>query len=129
MNINQELIKSFVIGSSIPAFIILFIVVIYLFMNKEATFNYYRYSVMAPLGLGILSMLSKFISIQYNIKLKTSYFMISLLSALFVSINISLGKGAYNFRTKYRWHLQYLLILTGHLFIYNKIIYPLDIYL
>ena len=129
MNINQELIKSFVIGSSIPAFIILFIVVIYLFMNKEATFNYYRYSVMAPLGLGILSMLSKFISIQYNIKLKTSYFIISLLSALFVSINITLGKGAYNFKSKNRWYLQYLLILIGHLFIYNKIIYSLDMYL
>ena len=128
-NTNKELLKSFIIGSSIPAFIILFIVVIYLFMNKEATFNYYRYSIMAPLGLGILSMLSKFISIQYNIKLKTSYFIISLLSALFVSINITLGKGAYNFKSKNRWYLQYLLILIGHLFIYNKIIYSLDMYL
>ena len=58
---NKELLKSFIIGSSIPSFIILFIVVIYLFMNKEATFNYYKYSIMAPLGLGILSMLSKYI--------------------------------------------------------------------
>ena len=128
-NLNKELVKSFIIGSSIPAFIILFIVVIYLFMNKEATFNYYKYSIMAPLGLGVISMLSKLISIQYNIKLKYSYLMFSLISALFVSINISLGKGAYNFKTKNRWYLQYLLIFIGHLFIYNQIIYPLDLYL
>ena len=113
----------------IPAFIILFIVVIYLFKIKEATFNYYRYSIFAPIGMGLLSLFAKFISIKYKINLQISYFIISLFSALYVSINISLGKGAYNFKTKNRWYLQYLLILIGHLFIYNKIIYPLDIYL
>lgn len=125
----KELLKSFIIGSSIPAFIILFIVVIYLFRIKEAKFNYYKYSIMAPLGLGIISMLAKFISIQYNIKLKYTYLVLSLISALCVAINISLGEGAYNFKTKYRWYLQYLLIFIGHLFIYNQIIYPLDLYL
>ena len=130
MNMNKkELLKSFIIGSSIPAFIILFIVVIYLFKIKEATFNYYRYSILAPIGIGFLSMLSKYISITYNIDLKTSYFIISLLSALFVSINISIGNGAYKFKSNNRWYFQYLLIFIGHLFIYNKIIYPLDSYL
>ena len=90
-------------------------------MNKEATFNYYKYSIMAPLGFGILSMLSKFISINYKIKLKTSYLIFSLLSALFVIINISYpDKTTYYFKTKYRWYLQYLLIFIGHIFIYNK---------
>ena len=126
---KKELLKSFIIGSSIPAFIILFVVVIYLFKIKEASFNYYRYSVLAPIGIGLLSMLSKYISITYNINLKTSYFIISLLSALFVSINISIGDGAYKFKSNNRWYFQYLLIFIGHLFIYNKIIYPLDLYL
>ena len=127
MNINKELLKSFIIGSSIPAFIILFIVVIYLFKIKEATFNYYRYSILAPIGMGLLSLFAKFISIKYKINLQICYFIISLFSALFVSINISIGKGAYKFKTKYRWYLQYLLIFIGHLFIYNQIIYPLVI--
>ena len=125
----KELIKSFIIGSSVPAFIILFIVVIYLFKIKEATFDYYKYSILAPIGIGLLSASAKFISIKYDISLKRSYLAVSLLSALFVSINISRGKKAYNFKSKNRWYLQYILIFIGHLFIYNKIIYPLDVYL
>ena len=126
---SKQLLKSFIIGSSIPAFIILFIVVIYLFKIKEATFDYYRYSVLAPIGMGLLSLIAKFISIKYKISLQICYFVISLFSALFVSINISRGEKAYNFKTKNRWYLQYLLIFIGHLFIYNCIIYPLDLYL
>lgn len=126
---SKQLLKSFIIGSSIPAFIILFIVVIYLFKIKEATFDYYRYSVLAPIGIGLLSLIAKFISIKYKISLQICYFVISLFSALFVSINISRGEKAYNFKTKNRWYLQYLLIFIGHLFIYNSIIYPLDLYL
>ena len=125
----KELFKSFIIGSSIIAYFIIFIVVIYLFKIKEATFDYYRYSILAPIGIGLLSALAKFISIKYNITLKICYFIVSLLSALFVSINISRGEKAYNFKSNNRWYLQYLLIFIGHLFIYNKIIYPLDIYL
>ena len=125
----KQLLKSFIIGSSIPAFIILFIVVIYLFKIKEATFDYYRYSILAPIGMGLLSLIAKFISIKYNISLQLCYFIVSLFSALFVSINISRGERAYNFKTKNRWYLQYLLIFIGHLFIYNCIIYPLDLYL
>ena len=126
---SKQLLKSFIIGSSIPAFIILFIVVIYLFKIKEATFDYYRYSVLAPIGMGLLSLIAKFISIKYKISLQICYFIVSLFSALFVSINISRGEKAYNFKTKNRWYLQYLLIFIGHLFIYNCIIYPLDLYL
>ena len=126
----QELLKSFIIGSSVPAFFILFIVVIYLFtITKEATFNYYRYSVLAPIGLGLFSMLAKFLSIQYSIPLQQSYLLISLISSSAVSINISLGSKAYKFSTQKRWYLQYILIFIGHLLIYNKIIYPLDLYL
>ena len=126
---NKELIKSFVIGSSLPAFIILFSVVVYLFKNKQATFDYYRYSILAPLGMGFLSLLSKLISINTKYNLKISYLLISIISASFVSINISRGEGAYDFETNERWYLQYFLIFIGHLFIYNCIIYPLDSYL
>ena len=129
MNKNKELLKSFVIGSSIISYLIILLVVIYLFKNKQATFDYYRYTVLAPIGIGLFSVLSKYISIQYKISLKTTYFLVSLLSATFVSINISRDEGAYNFKTKERWYLQYLLIFVGHLFMYNGIIYSLDQYL
>ena len=129
MNKNKELLKSFVIGSSIISYLIILLVVIYLFKNKQATFDYYRYTVLAPIGIGILSLLSKYVSMNYNISLKSAYFLFSILSASFVSINISRDEGAYNFKTKERWYLQYLLIFVGHLFMYNGIIYPLDLYL
>lgn len=129
MNKNKELLKSFVIGSSIISYLIILLVVIYLFKNKQATFDYYRYTVLAPIGIGLLSVLSKYISMNYNISLKSAYFLFSILSASFVSINISRDEGAYNFKTKERWYLQYLLIFVGHLFMYNMIIYPLDLYL
>ena len=129
MNKNKELLKSFVIGSSIISYLIILLVVIYLFKNKQATFDYYRYTVLAPIGIGILSLLSKYVSMNYNISLKSAYFLFSILSASFVSINISRDEGAYNFKTKERWYLQYLLIFVGHLFMYNMIIYSLDLYL
>ena len=128
-NTNRELLKSFIIGSSFVSFSILFIVVVYLFKKKEATFDFYRYAILAPFGLGFLSFIAKYISINTTFNLRTSYLIISILSALFVSINISRGKTAYQFKNKERWYLQYLLIFIGHLFIYNQIIYPLDQYL
>ena len=84
---------------------------------------------MTPIEIRLLSMLAKFISIKNGISLKKCYFIVSLLSALFVSINISRGDftKAYNFKSNNRWYFQYLLI--GYTFIYNKIIYPLDVYL
>ena len=127
-NRNKELLKSFVIGSSLPAFVILFLAVIYfLQIEKTGLINYYRYSILAPLWLGSFSLVAKFISIKYNIKLNITYFIFSLVSAIAVSIWISYVK-TYNFKTKERGYVQYLLIFIGHLFIYNKIIYPLDIY-
>ena len=127
-NRNKELLKSFVIGSSLPAFVILFLAVIYfLQIEKTGLINYYRYSILAPLWLGSFSLVAKFISIKYNIRLNITYFIFSLVSAIAVSIWISYVK-TYNFKTKERGYVQYLLIFIGHLFIYNKIIYPLDIY-
>tara|TARA_Y100000996_G_scaffold415092_1_gene408159 strand:- start:1746 stop:2144 length:399 start_codon:yes stop_codon:yes gene_type:complete len=132
MNTYQELIKSFIIGSSIPSFIIFFIGVNYFIKyEKSAIFNYNNYSILAPLGLGIASLLAKFISINYNLKLETSYLLISILSALFIIIRVTVYWDEvyqFNINSK-RGMVQYLLIFVSHLFIYNKIIYPLDVYL
>jgi hypothetical protein len=129
MNTKKELLKSFVIGSSIISYLIILLVVIYLFKTKEAMFDYYRYTVLAPIGIGTLSLLAKYVSIKYNVSLKKSYLFFSLLSATFVSINISRDDGTYNFASTQRWYIQYILIFVGHLFMYNMIIYPIDLYL
>ena len=128
-NLNRELIKSFIIGSSFAAFIIFFIGVTYFFYVKEAVFNYFKYSIRAPIYLGVVSMVAKLLSIKYNIPLKKSYFIMSIISALLTNIYVSVGRNPYNFKTKERWYFQYLIIFISHIFVYNKIIYPLDIYL
>ena len=129
-NLIKEVLKSFIIGSSFPSFIIFFIAVTYFFVReKTAIFNYYRYSMTAPLGLGLAAVLSKTISLKFNIKLKITYFIVSIISASLKCIEISKEEDVYDFKTKERWYLQYLIVFIGHLFVYNFIMYPLDSYL
>ncbi len=128
----KELFKSFIIGSSIPAFIIFFIgVTHFIKYEKSAIFDYHTYSILAPIGLGFASLFAKYIHITYNIDLKKSYFIISLLSTLFICLRVTFyWKKVYKFKiNSQRAKIQYLLIFMAHLFVYNKIIYPLDIYL
>ena len=67
----KELFKSFIIGSSIPAFIIFFIgVTHFIKYEKSAIFDYHMYSILAPIGLGFASLFAKYIHITYNIDLK-----------------------------------------------------------
>ncbi len=125
----RNLFISFIAGSSLPAFIILFLIVIQLFERKEAIYNYYNYSIMAPIFLGLGAVFAKLLSIYTLLTLRQSYFIISILSSIFVMINISRDGGAYKFETQQRWYFQYFLILLGHLFIFNIIIYNIDNYL
>jgi len=124
----KKLITSFISGSSFPAFAIPFIAVSYIF-REEVNFDYFKYSIRAPLFLGILSMIAKFVSLNTNISLRLAYFIVSIFSASYVSWIITQGKPGYTFKTKERWYLQYLLIFTGHLIMYNVIIYNIDQYL
>ena len=129
MRFKKNILLSFVVGSSLPAFIILFVVVIHLFQKKEATFNYYHYSLKAPLGLGLAAAIAKSLHLYFNMNLRKAYLLVSLITATVTSINISRGEGAYNFQSKYRWYLQYAMIFIGHFFIFNVIIFNLDRYL
>ena len=127
---NKDYLKSFIIGSSFPSFIIFFIAVSYfLLYEKTGLMNYHRYSILAPLGIGLMSLFAKYIHLNYNMKLKDTYLIISLISAFFISSFITTIQ-TYNFEIRSRRGIiQYLLIFTGHLLVYNKIIYPLDVYL
>jgi hypothetical protein len=128
----RELLKSFIIGSSILSFIIFFIGVTYFIKyEKSVIFDYHTYSILAPIGLGFASLFAKYIHLMYNIKLKKAYFIISILSALFICLKVTIEwEQVYNFKIyTQRAHIQYLLIFMAHLFVYNIIIYSLDVYL
>lgn len=132
MNIKKELLKSFIIGSSLPSFIILFTAVSYYFIiEKSTTYSYHKYSIAAPLYIGTMSLIAKLINLKLNISLRYSYLLISIVSILYVLSDISglLDYPSYNFKDEYRWKFQYFKVFIGHLFIYNVIIYSLDSYL
>ncbi len=128
----KELLKSFIIGSSTFSFIIFFIGVTYFIKyEKSAIFDYHMYSISAPIGLGIASLLAKYIHLMHKIKLKKSYFIISILSALFICLKVTF-QWEQVYKIKFysqRANIQYLLISIAHLFVYNVIIYSLDVYL
>ena len=107
----RELLKSFIIGSSILSFIIFFIGVTYFIKyEKSAIFDYHTYSILAPIGLGFASLFAKYIHLMYNIKLKKAYFIISILSALFICLKVTIEwEQVYNFKIyTQRAHIQYL---------------------
>lgn len=132
MNKNKELLKSFVIGSSLLAFILFFTgVTVFFQIEKSANFDYHRYSIMAPLGLGIASLFAKYLHLYQKVSLRSSYLYTSIISILFIWQRIT-----YHWEDIYvyekdsnRGRLQYILILMAHLIVYNMIIYPIDLYL
>lgn len=129
MGVIRELFISFIAGSSFPSFVILFVVVASLFRVRQALFDYYDYSIKAPMLLGLMAVFAKALHIYAGVSLRYAYFIVSLLSAFGVMYNITFTGPTYKFESNARWYLQYFLILTGHLIIYNLIIYNIDVYL
>ena len=131
-NLKKELVRSFVIGSSLPAFFIFFAGVSYMVMiEKSILFSYHQYSMVTPIYFGTMALIAKLISLRLRINLRTSYFIISILSVIrtYTAITIEWDNMYTYERNSKRGYLQYLLVLLGHLFIYNCIMYPLDVYL
>ena len=132
MNIKKELLKSFVIGSSLFAFIIFFTgVTVFFQIEKSAIFDYHRYSILAPLGLGIASLFAKYLHLYQKISLRSSYLYTSIISILFIWLLITNDwNDIYVYeKDSNRGKIQYILILVSHLIVYNIIIYPIDLYL
>jgi hypothetical protein len=132
MNTKKELLKSFVIGSSLLAFITFFTgVTVFFQIEKSAIFDYHRYSILAPLGLGIASLFAKYLHLYQKVSLRSSYFYTSIISILFIWLLITNDwDNIYVYeKDSNRGKLQYILILMAHLIVYNMIIYPIDLYL
>lgn len=127
----RELFSGFVVGASFLSFILFFIgfgdykikggynkdSCIYRLLNKDP---YMIYTILAPLYMGVMSMLAVALSIYTRLSLRMGYLIISLISTILVSITITICD-VYNFSTD-RYREQYLRLLFYHLFLYNVII-------
>lgn len=129
MNLNHSLFKAFITGSSFPAVILFF----HGFKSLESKYNlenmkknlgivepYYLYTLTAPIYFGLSSMLSIFLSKHYNIYFRYSYFLVSLISPLLVSMFIKYFD-VYHFDDG-RWVKQYLYLYIYHMINCNLII-------
>lgn len=126
-------LRSFVIGSSILVVLPHFLMIYY---NKhyrperEVSFDYNAYSMIAPIYFGLMSMLALYLGRTFELDLRSRLFLISIISASFV---ISL---AYTWSSQYYqpymgydtagWARYGLVNGSMHLIVYNIIIYLLE---
>ena len=105
--------RSFIIGSSLPAFFVFFLRVASTTTNKR-NYSYKLYSFLAPLYLGLMNILA----------LKIGYYYVSLISPMIVILVARLFE-VYNF-TKKEWYNYYFRIMLMHFITYNIVISFLD---
>lgn len=118
----MDLLKSFVIGSSLPV-ILPFDYVVYniqdLQINKET------YPIKVATYFGSMNALSKIIGDYFNWNLKKRLYVIYVISILCIIFLITFIQ-PYNFTCPIRWVQQYILIIIGHAYAYLFAIYNLE---
>lgn len=125
----RDYLKAFIVGSSWLAFVFLFIG----FGNIQGEVNknncaeratgistYRVYTIVAPIYLGIMSMVAIYIRDWQQISTRKAFFIIGIVSALIVSFAITFCK-VYNWTTS-RYLLQYVKLQLYHFIIYSIII-------
>ena len=121
----KEYLKSFVIGSSWLCFILFFFAVNEYSKQKIINYTYEGYTFKAPIALGLIAVVAKYIYLNYNLSQRWSLFITSIFSSVCVMIGITYFK-SYKFTSNKRWLLQYLTILIGHSFIFTFIVHFLE---
>ena len=114
-------LKSFVIGSSYITLLPFLTTVIRL---ENINYTYGSYSLIAPLYLGLMNMLSLYLSKKLDLTLRKRMLMIGIISPLIV-ILISYMLKTYNFEG-YEWIIYGIRLVIKHLMVYNIIMYLLE---
>jgi hypothetical protein len=136
LNSFKQLLKAFIIGSSWLVFVMLFVG----FFNYRGKLNpsncmtnilgfdpFMTYAIIAPLYIGSMSVLAIMIKNRYDISTRKAFFLVGIVSALIVSIVITVCR-VYNF-SKQRLFEQYIRLQLYHFILYSGIIANLYIYI
>jgi len=121
----NEYLRAFVIGSSFIVFAPFFYV-IYNLNSKSKNYTNTEYSVIAPLGLGIINVISLLIANLFGLSRRMRYLVASILTPICL-INIAYFLKLYNFSTK-SWFRYGLNVFLFYFFILNVVMYFLDKY-
>src|SRR5260221_5037112 len=93
----NEYLRSFIIGSSWPAFVFFFYVV-GKYDDIIKNYSYSSYTLVAPIFLGCLNMFGLFLSHQYHLERTNRFLITGIIGATLISITITLFK-VYNLST------------------------------
>ncbi|HLX54132.1 MAG TPA: hypothetical protein VKR58_09330 [Aquella sp.] len=116
-------LRSFVIGSSFFVFIWFFLVVRNI-SSSIKNYTYDDYTLVAPIYLGMMNVLSLYIAHQFDLSLRMRYVVIGIISPLIVIIFARWMK-TYNF-TNAEWNKYSLMLIMQHFLIFNLIVYYLE---
>lgn len=116
-------LKSFIIGSSYPSFILFFLAVKNIQKNIK-NYTYTNYTLVAPVYLGIMNILSLYFAQSFNLSLRNRFMIVGLLSPLIVA-TFAKFTNSYNYTSK-QWKEYYAHIFTEHFLIFNMIIYIIE---
>ena len=126
----MDLLKSFIIGSSVPATFLHSASVIANDPKKLGNYPYHNYAFILPMYFGTINTIREYIAKKYNYSLETSLFVTSVLSVILV-VNASYFLSSkyyepYKSFDNYDW--MYYVINNGgrHIIVLNLIIYYLE---
>ena len=121
----NKYLKSFVIGCSFFSFFLFFVAVDCYSQQKIINYTYRDYTFKAPIALGTIGVIAKYLYVKTNLSLWKSLLVTSLASSFSVMIGITYFQ-SYKFTKIERWFLQYLQILLGHTITFTVIVYWLE---
>lgn len=120
----MKYLKEFLIGSSYFVFLPFF----YNVKNTQPkkTYDYYDYTLIAPVWFGLWNMISLVIAKQFGLSKRLRYLLISIISSISVMF-IATYRKSYDFNEK-EWSKYYFNIFIKYLVVWNIVIFYLDKY-
>ena len=123
--VNPNYLRAFVIGSS-SIVVLPFYYIVSNFNKQKFNYNYISYTFLAPICLGLMNVLSLFISETYNLSQRMRFLVISILAPTFVMLSIILFK-VYNY-TMNEWVHHIIKLYLVYFLMWNIVVYNLDKY-
>lgn len=122
---DNEYLRSFVIGSSWLVFIPYFYIVSN-FDPEKFNFDYKLYTYFAPAALGIMNLISLIIAKKYNISTKNRFLYTSIIAPTLVLFTV-IYFNIYNY-TILDWFYHTINLYLLYFIVFNYIVYNLDKY-
>ena len=116
-------LKSFIIGSSFPSFILYFLAVKF---AKNKNYKFEDYVFIAPVFLGLTNSFSLYIATKYNLSLKTRMLGTSIFLSFFVFL-FDYYTNQYKITKLKDWFIMYLAIFSIYFVVFNFVIYNLEL--